>query len=201
MGNFDAQAARQSMIARQGATQVTSYSSEMPLKDFVTLQKGDVIVILDGIYQIPIGRKRAGEADKRPRYEANYATVYRAAAPGAQPTEIGVAPISPSVFTRSCQPVEVDTEGKFLSVKEGPRAYCKGQPVEDFMSYDDLTTAMKAMVGKPIAIVDVVSVYSYDERWMQAQKAQKRPYYTMQYLQQQAQPAQPQPTNTGSIFG
>jgi len=199
MGNFDPNVARQSMVTRQGAKVVSGYDGDMPLKDFVTLQQDDIIVIMDGVYEIPIGRKRAGEVDKRPRYQANYATVYRAAAAGAQPTEVGVVPISPSVFTRSCQPCEVDTEGKFLSIKEGPRVSCQGQPVEDFLDHDDLTTAMKDMVGKPIAITGVTPVYSYDERWMSGGKAQKRPYYTMQYVQRQQ--AAPQPQNNGSIFG
>jgi hypothetical protein len=165
-----------SATKRAEATQVAHYEASMPQKDLIVLQAGDEFTILPGIYNIPIGRKRAGVADTRAKYQANYATLVRGG------VEIGVVPVSPSVFSRSAQPCEVDADGKFTGVKNAPRISSKGQPCDDFFEKDSLDEAMGALVGKKIRVTSVTHEYSYDERFMPNGKAQKRAYYVLEYV-------------------
>ena len=173
---MDIEKSKESAIKRSEATQVAHYEASMPTKDLIVLQKDDVFSILPGIYNIPIGRKRAGVADTRARYQANYATLTR----GGQ--EIGVIPVSPSVFSRSAQPCEVDAEGKYTGVKNAPRISSTGAPCDDFFAKDTLDEAMGALVGKKIKVKEVHHEYSYDERFMLNGKAQKRAYYELEYV-------------------
>lgn len=163
----------QGTIKRAEAVKANGYDQSMPSRDMITLKKGDVFIIIEGVYNIPIGRKRLGQTDTRQRYQANYADLYRGG------VKVGQVPVSPSVFSRSCQPVNVDPEGKYVSVKNVERVFSKGTAVDEFFSHDSVDDAMSALVGKPIKVENAEKEFSYDERWMTNGKAQSRPYYEL----------------------
>lgn len=160
-------------LKRAEAVKATGYDQSMPSRDMITLQKGDVFILIDGVYNIPIGRKRLNQTDTRQRYQANYADLYR------NGTKVGQVPVSPSVFSRSCQPCDVDQDGKFVRNKNVERVASKGTAVDEFFKHDSVDDAMSALVGKPIKVDDAKKEFSYDERWMQNNKAQSRPYYEL----------------------
>ena len=163
----------QGTLKRAEAVKANGYEASMPQRDMITLKKGDVFVLIDGVYNIPIGRKRLGQSDTRQRYQANYADLYRGG------TKIGQVPISPSVFTRSCQPCDVDTDGHFVRVQNVERIFSKGTAVDEFYKHDSVDDAMGALVGKPVKVDDATKYWSYDDRWMKDNKAQSRPYYVL----------------------
>lgn len=166
-----------SAAKRSDATMIAHYDGGMPVKDLIVLKAGDIFKMEPGVYNIPIGRRRAGVSDTRARYQAQYATLTR------EGNEIGVVPISPSVFSRSCQPVEVDGEGRYVNIANSPRVSSNGKPCDDFFEHDSLDEAMAALTGKKILVKEVTHAYSYDERFMTNGKAQKRAYYKLEYVE------------------
>lgn len=178
----------QGTIKRAEAVKANGYEASMPQRDMITLKKGDVFVIIEGVYNIPIGRKRLGQSDTRQRYQANYADLYRGG------VKLGQVPISPSVFSRSCQPCEVDADGHFIRVQNVERVFSKGSAVDEFYNHDSVDDAMGALVGKPVKVEDATKYWSYDDRWMKDNKAQSRPYYVLNFTTAPTETAAPAAT-------
>lgn len=179
----------QGTIKRAEAVKANGYDQSMPVRDMITLKKDDIFVLIEGVYNIPIGRKRMGQPDTRARYQANYADLYRGG------VKIGQVPISPSVFSRSCQPCDVDTDGHFVRVQNVERVSSKGDAVDAFFEKDSVDDAMASLVGKAILVKDAKKEYSYDERWMKDGKAQGRSYYDLVFT---TLPAAPAPAETAA---